>query len=545
MAMPGRAQRARRAQAAGHHHVARRLPRRRADGRAPTSSRTRSTRPSTTSSSESLEGHRRHRHAEGPSRSRTTREPPAFPASLLDARRAASTASTRPRAAIFSLGRFVDEEGDPIGTSSRPTSSRRTSPKRFESLTYVEGPPPRTPPRPRSTRQTADRGKLEVGDTLGIAGEEAVEALQDRRPRPSSATPRSAAPSIAQLTLPEAQRITDKKGKFDQISIAAADGRRPGELRAAGRDSVLPHVRAGRDRRRRTPSASRTTSTSDLELPEDRRCSCSRGVALFVGALPDLQHLLDHRRPADPRVRDAAHARRLAPPGPDLGDARGACSSALIGSVLGLLGGHRLRAGDQRAVQVVRHRPAEHRHGGRDAHGDRRAAASGMVVTLLSALVAGPARHARVRRWRRCARPSCRSAPRAAASSRRSAVPARGRRPGVRCCIGLFGGIESARASAASLIGGGAVGDALRRRRSSARGWCGRSPRVAGRPLERLRGLTGRLARENAMRKPGRTAATAAALMIGLALVRLRDRLRRRAQRARSTTRSTTTSRAT
>jgi putative ABC transport system permease protein len=42
---------------------------------------------------------------------------------------------------------------------------------------------------------------------------------------------------------------------------------------------------------------------------------------------------------------------------------------------------------------------------------------------------------------------------------------------------------------------------------------------VTGRPLERLRGLTGRLARENAMRKPGRTATTAAALMIGLALI--------------------------
>ncbi len=42
---------------------------------------------------------------------------------------------------------------------------------------------------------------------------------------------------------------------------------------------------------------------------------------------------------------------------------------------------------------------------------------------------------------------------------------------------------------------------------------------VAGWPLERLRGLTGRLARENSQRNPGRTAATAAALMIGLALV--------------------------
>jgi putative ABC transport system permease protein len=42
---------------------------------------------------------------------------------------------------------------------------------------------------------------------------------------------------------------------------------------------------------------------------------------------------------------------------------------------------------------------------------------------------------------------------------------------------------------------------------------------VIGWPLERLRGLTGRLARENAVRKPGRTAVTAGALMIGLAVV--------------------------
>jgi putative ABC transport system permease protein len=40
-----------------------------------------------------------------------------------------------------------------------------------------------------------------------------------------------------------------------------------------------------------------------------------------------------------------------------------------------------------------------------------------------------------------------------------------------------------------------------------------------GWPLERFRGLAGRLARENAERNPSRTAVTAAALMIGLALV--------------------------
>jgi putative ABC transport system permease protein len=42
---------------------------------------------------------------------------------------------------------------------------------------------------------------------------------------------------------------------------------------------------------------------------------------------------------------------------------------------------------------------------------------------------------------------------------------------------------------------------------------------VIGRPLERLQGLTGRLAHENARRQPQRTAVTASALMIGVALV--------------------------
>jgi putative ABC transport system permease protein len=42
---------------------------------------------------------------------------------------------------------------------------------------------------------------------------------------------------------------------------------------------------------------------------------------------------------------------------------------------------------------------------------------------------------------------------------------------------------------------------------------------IAGWPLERMRRLLGRLSRENAQRNPGRTAVTAAALMIGLMVV--------------------------
>lgn len=45
--------------------------------------------------------------------------------------------------------------------------------------------------------------------------------------------------------------------------------------------------------------------------------------------------------------------------------------------------------------------------------------------------------------------------------------------------------------------------------------------RVLGAPLDRLRGVTGGLARRNALRSPRRTAATAGALMIGVAVVSL------------------------
>jgi putative ABC transport system permease protein len=83
-------------------------------------------------------------------------------------------------------------------------------------------------------------------------------------------------------------------------------------------------------------------------------------------------------------------------------------------------------------------------------------------------------------------------------------------------CLGLFGGLDSN--AAAGAVGGGAVAILF--------GVSMFSPRlvrplasVAGWPLEKVRGITGRLARENAVRKPGRTAVTAAALMIGLAVV--------------------------
>jgi putative ABC transport system permease protein len=83
-------------------------------------------------------------------------------------------------------------------------------------------------------------------------------------------------------------------------------------------------------------------------------------------------------------------------------------------------------------------------------------------------------------------------------------------------CLGLFGGGSSS--AALGLMGGGAAATFL--------GVALLSPYLVrplasaiGRPIEALTGITGRLARGNTTRQPGRTAVTAAALMVGVALV--------------------------
>jgi putative ABC transport system permease protein len=82
--------------------------------------------------------------------------------------------------------------------------------------------------------------------------------------------------------------------------------------------------------------------------------------------------------------------------------------------------------------------------------------------------------------------------------------------------VGLFG--SGSAGTRAAMMGGGAVAIVLAVSLFSPR-LVPPLAMIAGWPLERIRRLIGRLARENSQRNPSRTAITAAALMIGLALV--------------------------
>jgi len=434
---------------------------------------------------------------------------PAFAAGLLQrVRRVDGVESAA--GSIFSLARFVNRKGDSIGADFAPNFVSSVLPRRFETLTVVEGRRPRDAREASLDRQTAERGHLQVGDTLRIAGEQRVKGYRlVGIVRLGEASFGGAA--IAQLTLREAQRVTDKVGKFDQISVAADHGVSPDELkRRVAR--VMPRsvlVETGKQAAKRQSE----DIASDLGFIKIALLVFA-GVSLFVGAFLIFNTF---SITVAQRVREFGLLRTL-----------GASRRQVLGSVVleaGTIGAMGALLGLVGGIGVARGVNALFKAIGVDMPNTgtviqtRTVVVSlliGIVVTLLSAL--SPA----VRATQVSPMAALLEAELPEVGGRRRNVYTA---LAVLLCIGglgltsigLFGGIEDSGA-AAGLMGGGAVAVLV--------GVSLVSPRlvkplasVAGRPIERLRGLTGRLARENALRKPSRTAVTAASLMIGLALV--------------------------
>jgi putative ABC transport system permease protein len=410
--------------------------------------------------------------------------------------------------AIFTPGGFFDEEGDAIGAKFSPKFISSTMPGPLESLEYVQGHPPRTSTEASLDEAAAEEARLAVGDRIVIVGR-----VPARNYRLVGLTRLGGASfggaSIAQLTLPEAQEITDNRGDFDQISVAADDGISPLILKRRIKEVVPSSARV--------ETAQESAERSSDEIREDlgflqTLLLVFAFVAIFVGAFLIFNTF------------SITVAQRIAEFGMlrTLGASRGqilrsviaeAATIGLIGAAIGIAGGFVIALLLKTLFQAI----------GVDlpttdlVMKSRTVVVSllvGLLVTVVSSLI-----------------PALRSTrvPPIAALHAEIIQPGRRRRVvnallsvllGVAglglVATGLFGGADGD--AAAGLMGVGAVlfviavslfSPVLVRPLAA----------LAGVPMERLRHLTGRLARENAQRNPGRTAITAAALMIGLALV--------------------------
>jgi putative ABC transport system permease protein len=434
-------------------------------------------------------------------------EIPTISASLLP--RVQKTAGVKLAAgAIFTPGGFFDSKGEKIGNKFAPKFISSTQPGELESLNYVDGHRPRGPTEASIDRSAAESTDLELGEEIELIGQGSA-----RRFRLVGFTQLGSASfggaSIAQVTLPVAQALTHKIGRFDQISVAAADG----VSATALKNRIARQMPTGVKVETAKENANRGSEEIRENLSFLPTILLVFGfIGIFVGSFlifNTFSITVAQRISEFGMLRTLGASRRqilttvLAEAG----------AVGLIGAVIGIGGGFLVAMGINGLFELL----------GFDLPTTDLVLESrtvivsilvGVVVTLFSSLV-----------------PALRSTrvPPIAALHAFVSAPTRRRRllylafstllglAGlVMVLAGLLGNADAG--AAAGLMGGGAVAIVLAVSLFSPR-LVPPLAAVAGWPLERVRRLTGRLARENAQRNPSRTAVTAAALMIGLALV--------------------------
>lgn len=434
-------------------------------------------------------------------------ETPTFSASLLP--KVQQTPGVREAAgAIFSLGAFFNEKNEKIGNKFGPKFISSTLPERLESLTYVEGHIPRGPGEASLEKATAEENDLELGDRIKLISQGRLESFRLVGFTQLGSASFGAA-SIAQVTLPVAQRLTNKQGRLDQISVAADEGVSAETLKRRIAERMPPGVRV--------ETAQENADRGSEEIREDlgflQTFLLVFGfIAVFVGSflIFNTFSITVAQRISEFGMLRTLGANRRQILTTVMVEA---VAIGLLGALLGIGGGFLIAAAINALFEAF----------GIDLPTTSLVLESrtvivsllvGVLVTLVSSLV-----------------PALRSTrvPPIAALHAFAPVPTRRRRlvylaisvllgaAGLAMVlIGLFG--SGGAGARAGLMGAGAVAIVFAVSLFSPR-LVPPLAAVAGWPLEQLRRLTGRLARENAQRNPSRTAVTAAALMIGVALV--------------------------
>src|SRR5687767_9705161 len=398
--------------------------------------------------------------------------------------------------------------GDQVKTGGAPPLLFSRPPEQFDPLEYVEGEPPASPQEVAINKGTADDEGLKLGDRVSLVGRTGRRDFRISGLATFGDVESLGGATVSVVTLPVAQDLADQRGKVDSIQVAAASGVAPQELVTRIERAMPDTVEVKTGQQEATDeSDSIKSSLSFLNI----LLLVFAGIAVFVGAFIIFNTF---SITVAQRTREFALLRTM-------GASRSqvlrsvmleALIVGLIASILGLLLGIATAQGINALFKAF---GAELPQEGLVLKPRTVIVALlvGTGVTMLSSLA--PARRAT-------------RVPPLAAMRDEAATP---QPPTLRrkvlswallfigaaaVLIGLFGGGPAGQAL--GLLGIGAILVFIAVALLSPR----LVPPIAaavGYPLERLRGVAGRLARENALRNPGRTAVTAAALMIGLALV--------------------------
>ncbi len=413
---------------------------------------------------------------------------------------------------ISDTAQLIGHDGKVISRGGAPGLAFSYSPagRRFSPLSLTAGNWPSGPGEVAIDAATASKDGFKVGQDIGVIAQGPAEHFRIAGTVEFAGVTSLGGATLAIFTLPEAQRLFNKVGRYDQIDVAAAHGVSPERLADAIKPVLPPatQVRTGQAQAQQA-----TKDTSDfLNIFKDFLLAFG-GVALFVGSFVIANTL---SITIAQRTRELATLRTLG------ASRRQVLASVMLealvvgvlASIVGLFLGLGLAKGlNSLLVSFGINLPQTG-----TVFKTRTvvvALAVGIVITLLAAL--------------RPAMRATRVPPIAAVREGAVLPPSRFAR------FSLAGGLVTIAASVAVMlvgllgsslstaqrliaVGVGAVGLFL--------GVAMLAPRlvppltrVLGWPSARFGGAAGELARANSMRNPARTASTAAALMIGLALV--------------------------
>jgi putative ABC transport system permease protein len=415
---------------------------------------------------------------------------------------------------ISSRATLLTAGGERISSGHAPTLVGALQPARFESFTAAQGHLPIAPDELAIDQATAQRKHLRIGQRLVVAGRAPARTYTISGIAKFAGSESFGGTSIAILTLAQAQYVANKPGEYDSINVAATAGVAPEQLASRVR-AALPAtvtVRTG------AQEAANQTANLEEELGFLRTFLLVFAyVALVVGAFIIFNTF---SITIAQRTRELGLLRTLGASRAQV--LRAVVSEGLLlgigGSVLGLLGGIGLAPALDGLFKAF----------GADLPDNgtvletRTVIVSlivGIVITVLAGLV--PAMRAT-------------RVPPLAAMREGVEIPPRPlptkRTLIVRFVIGLIvvfaiGGLLGHGIGLLLVIlwvaRAARLGMRLRREGERPARHYRVVPALAGviGQLVSWRGITGRLARENSIRQPGRTLVTALALTVGLGLV--------------------------
>ena len=440
--------------------------------------------------------------------------PPSFPESLLGKVRNLSGVA-QADGGISDEAHLVGRDGKVIASGGAPGlafSVHAHGDQRFNPLTLVSGTWPAGPHEIAIDAHTASKDDFKVGQSIGVVARGPLTDYKIAGIVEIGGVSSLGGATISVFDFPTAQKIFHKEGKLDTINIAAAHGTSPQQLV----DEVKPILPPTAEVRTAAGQAAQATKDTNgfLSIINDFLLAFG-GVALFVGTFVIANTL---SITIAQRTRELATLRTL-------GASRrqvllSVLLEALVIGILASITGLFLGLALAKALNAL------FVHFGIDLPQAGTVFATrtivvalvvGILVTLLAAL--RPAiRATRVPPISAVREGAVLPTSRFARFSVQAALLTIGGAVAL-MLVGLFvGGLSTTQRLLALGVGAAAVfiGVAM-----LAKTLVPPLARVLGWPATRMGGAAGELARGNSMRNPQRTASTASALMIGLALVTL------------------------